>query len=130
MRDILSASCIVATIPEHSQLNRKHLGVGVLKQKVGQALSPNAAYFSQYRTVCIDCGADPPVRSRRPRRLAAVWMMLISLAKSGSRGTRADQGVRPTICAEWSPRSKVSGIGRFRVCPTGADYQWGKDPLE
>src|ERR1035437_4269860 len=32
MRDILSASCIVATIPEHPQLNRKHLGVGVLKR--------------------------------------------------------------------------------------------------
>src|SRR5665811_1765904 len=42
-------------------------------------------------------------------------MMPISLAKSGSRGTRADQGVRPTICAEWSPRSKVSGIGRKRL---------------
>ena len=41
----------------------------------------------QCRAVCIDCGADPPVRSRRPRRLAAVWMMLISLAKSGSRGS-------------------------------------------
>src|ERR1035437_9300575 len=40
MRDILSASCIVATIPEHPQLNRKHLGVGVLKQKVGQAGYP------------------------------------------------------------------------------------------
>ena len=49
----------------------------------------------QCRAVCIDCGADPPVRSRRPRRLAAVWMMLISLAKSGSRGTRADQGDPP-----------------------------------
>ena len=36
-----------------------------------------------------------PRWGRRPRRLAAVWMMLISLAKSGSRGTRADQGGPP-----------------------------------
>ncbi len=35
-------------------------------------------------------GAVPLDRSRRPRRLARFWM------KSGSRGTRADQGVRPT----------------------------------
>jgi outer membrane protein len=34
-------------------------------------------------------GADPLVRSRRPRRLGE--------AKNGSRGTRADQGVRPTV---------------------------------
>jgi hypothetical protein len=33
--------------------------------------------------------------------------------------------------------SYLSGIGRFRqpcrysyVCPKGANYQWGKDPLE
>src|SRR5580658_403328 len=47
--------------------------------------------------VCISCGADPLVRSRPPGRLATFRVRLISWAKSGSRGTRADQGVRPTI---------------------------------
>src|SRR5471032_2910320 len=31
---------------------------------------PNVTWFCQYRTVCINCGSDPLVRSRRPRRLA------------------------------------------------------------
>jgi hypothetical protein len=44
-----------------------------------------------------NCGADPLVRGRPPGRLARSPIKLISLAKNGSRGTRADQGVRPTI---------------------------------
>ena len=49
-------------------------------------------------------GADPLVRGRRPRRPFRTWTGLVGLAKSGSGGTRADQGVllrsgeRPTIC--------------------------------
>ena len=30
-------------------------------EQPSRRLKPNAAYFSQYRIVCIDCGADPPV---------------------------------------------------------------------
>ena len=44
-----------------------------------------------------NCGADPLVRSRPPGRLARSRIKLISLAKNGSRGTRADQGVRPGV---------------------------------
>jgi hypothetical protein len=39
------------------------------------------------------CGADPLVRGRRPRRPATE---IDKAPKSGSGGTRADQGVRPT----------------------------------
>jgi hypothetical protein len=44
-------------------------------------------------------------------------MSLIFLAKSGSGGTRADQGVRPTIYAAFSFLGKLSGIelNRFAV---------------
>jgi hypothetical protein len=43
--------------------------------------------------------ADPLVRSRPPGRLAGSRVRSIPLAKNGSRGTRADQGVRPTFLA-------------------------------
>jgi len=45
------------------------------------------------------CGADPLVRGRRPRRPAP--------DRSGSWGTRADQGVRPTH-ADYLPTHKHS----------------------
>src|ERR1019366_8738539 len=41
-------------------------------------------------------GADAPVRGRPPGRPAACGNVLLLRAKGGSRGTRADQGVRPT----------------------------------
>jgi hypothetical protein len=44
-------------------------------------------------------GADPPVRGRPPGRLAGSALRLVPLPKNGSRGTRADQGVRPTFLA-------------------------------
>jgi glycosyltransferase involved in cell wall biosynthesis len=50
-------------------------------------------------------GADPLVRSRRPRRLADE---IYGVPKSGSRGTRADQGVRPT--ENW----RIGMIGAIR----------------
>ncbi len=40
-------------------------------------------------------GADPPVRSRPPGRLAVSRFKLVSWAQN-VRGGRADQGVRPT----------------------------------
>ncbi len=42
-------------------------------------------------------GADPLVRGRRPRRPASIGPEFDSRGNCGSRGTRADQGVRPTI---------------------------------
>jgi hypothetical protein len=57
-------------------------------------------------------GADPLVRSRPPGRLVAGGKRLIFREKSGSRGTRADQGVRPTIYAEPAPLRKLSGIAQ------------------
>src|SRR6266704_3307410 len=49
----------------------------------------------------------PPVRGR-PSRLDEID----PVAKSGSRGTRADQGVRPTIFAEFSQLEKRVALGR------------------
>jgi hypothetical protein len=46
-------------------------------------------------------------------------LRLIFLAKSGSRGTRADQGVRPTIYAGFLVSGKVCGIG-LSSCATGS----------
>jgi hypothetical protein len=42
-------------------------------------------------------GADTLVRGRRPRRPAGIAPEFDSMGDSGSRGTRADQGVRPTM---------------------------------
>src|SRR5712672_2355223 len=65
--------------------------------------------------ICINCGADPLVRGRRSRRPVRGWMRLIFLAKSGSRGTRADQGVRPTIYAGFPVSGKLYDIGLERL---------------
>jgi hypothetical protein len=45
-------------------------------------------------------GADPQVRGRPPGRLFDGGKRLILLGKSGTRASRADQGVRPTHYAE------------------------------
>src|SRR5450759_1739982 len=50
----------------------RHGGVSLLR--LAHASVGNAAYFSQYRTVCVDCGADPRSAADAPVRLAAVWM--------------------------------------------------------
>jgi hypothetical protein len=49
-----------------------------------------------FRTLENTCGADPLVRGRRPRRPVGLAPNFDSRCGSGSRGTRADQGVRPT----------------------------------
>src|SRR6266566_9874631 len=54
-------------------------------------LKPQCHLVFPLSNICINCGADPLVRGRRPRRPVRGWMRLILLAKSGSRGTRADQ---------------------------------------
>src|SRR5580658_5355786 len=46
--------------------------------------------------LCMDCGADPLVRSRPPGRLVRIPSDLILREKSGTRASRADQGVLPT----------------------------------
>src|ERR1035437_496552 len=80
-----------------------------LSTRVGRPVAP----------VFQDGGADPLVRSRRPRRLAAVCMKLISLATSGSRGTRADQGGPPhNLGFRWAEREeKGSAHARFGFGP-------------
>ena len=52
----------------------------------GRAILPNAAYFSHDRNTCIHCGADPPLRGRRPRRPVAAVKALMPSGKSGSEG--------------------------------------------
>jgi len=50
---------------------------------------------------------------RALKGLAGDQIRLISLAKNGSRGTRADQGVRPTVYADCDGRSPKSST---RTC--------------
>src|SRR6266404_5619655 len=89
-----------------------------MKKRVALGWQPAAARFSHDRTACKNCGADPQadptVRGRppgRPSRLDEID----PVAKSGSRGTRADQGVRPTIFAEFSQLEKRAAL-RLAAC--------------
>src|ERR1700690_3924095 len=59
---------------------------------------------------CIHCGADALVRSRPTGRLFELGKHLILRTKSGSRGTRADQGVCPTKSSAFQILGKVCGI--------------------
>ena len=54
----------------------------------------------------------PPGPQPTPPSACAARNNLISLAGRGSRGTRADQGVRPTIPAGFAAPAKVRGIGQ------------------
>jgi hypothetical protein len=59
---------------------------------------------------CIISGADALVRSRPPGRLLFSARAFILREKSGTRASRADQGVRPTINAESHHSGNVSDI--------------------
>jgi len=65
--------------------------------------------------MCINCGADPLVRSRPPGRLVGGRSNLTLREKSGTRASRgpegAPQGVRPTNYAECASARKLSDIG-------------------
>src|SRR5690349_20412813 len=68
--------------------------------------------------------ARPAVRGRppgRPSRLDEID----PVAKSGSRGTRADQGVRPPIFAEYSQLEKRVALGfSLRPLSIGLSLRW------
>src|SRR5580658_367463 len=66
--------------------------------KIRLALAQPGGAFPK-SDLCKGCGGDPPVRGRRPRRPVPAVKGPIPRAKNGSWGTRADQGVRPTIFA-------------------------------
>jgi hypothetical protein len=66
---------------------------------------------------CIISGADALVRSRPPGRLLFSARAFILREKSGTRASRADQGVRPTINAESQHSGNVSDIG-YAWCST------------
>src|ERR1035438_3544347 len=62
----------------------------------------------------------------RPTPPSACWHIAgcrYRWSGSGTRASRADQGVRPTICAEWSPGSNSVALGqecrRHSPSPTG-----------
>src|ERR1017187_6617663 len=57
----------------------------------------------------------PPGPQPTPTSACWVWMNLISLARSGSRGTRADQGICPTTASGSPVLGKLSDIGRKRL---------------
>src|ERR1019366_1348932 len=82
---------------------RRKWGVGKLKH--------NATYFAQSRECCGSCGADPLVCAGRPRPAARNSdISIVQRANRPTGASAADQGVRPTIRAEWPPGSKVSDI--------------------
>src|ERR1022692_4639011 len=62
----------------------------------------------------------PPGPQPTPTSACWVWMNLISLARSGSRGTRADQGVCPTTASGSPALGKLSDIG-MASCPTTSE---------
>src|SRR6266567_1362452 len=69
-------------------------------QTVAQALVPNVTYFSDNRTFCVDCGADPPVRGRRPRRPFADRTRLIGLGEQRVQGDPRGPGGPPhNLCS-------------------------------
>src|SRR6266446_609730 len=79
---------------------------------------PNAARFSHNRTVCRNCGPDPPVRGRppgRPSRLDEID----PVAKSGSRGTRADQDSPPFVKVFSKGRCPFFQMGALPPKPLG-----------
>src|ERR1035438_9146411 len=61
----------------------------------------------------------PPGPQPTPSSACLVWRKLISLARSGSRGTRADQGVCPTTASGSPALGKLSDIG-MPSCPTAS----------
>src|SRR5271169_5122295 len=63
---------------------------------VGRAILPNATYFLQNGTTCINCGADPLVRAGPPGPALPQRNQLDLSASKPARGPAADQGVRPT----------------------------------
>jgi hypothetical protein len=62
-------------------------------------------------TFCIDCGADPWSAADALVGLRGPGNGWFHWAEGGSRGTRADQGVRPTSHAGFPVLRKISGIG-------------------
>ena len=50
--------------------------------------------------MCIDGGADPLVRTGRPRPALSSKNQAIAMIEEPARGPAADEGVRPTIDAD------------------------------
>jgi hypothetical protein len=57
----------------------------------------------------------PPGSRPTPPSACSGWMRLIPVAKSGSGGTRADQGVRPTIYAGFPVSGILNGIEQLKT---------------
>src|ERR1017187_6486711 len=70
-RTSMSGSCRKPLLYQSANIAGDH---AALLASCGAVWQPNAAYLLLEHTVYTDCGGDPPVRSRRPRRLAAVCM--------------------------------------------------------
>src|SRR6266851_5262199 len=90
---------------------------------IGAACARDAArchLLSQHWECCTSRGADPLVRGRRPRRPWPAGTTLILLARSGSRGTRADQGSAPQFVQQdsYGLARKRFGLG---VALSGAE---------
>jgi hypothetical protein len=73
--------------------------------------------------ICMDCGADPQVRSRPPGRLARVYSHSI-LRESGTRASRADQRVRPTNYAH-TLRASIVALAVLATLAAGCGYHVG-----
>jgi hypothetical protein len=78
--------------------------------------------LSWWRSVEDACGADPLVRSRRPRRPATE---IDKAPKSGSGGTRADQGVRPGVRPTWHTSSLAANARIKPKAPTPLRSRFG-----
>ena len=77
---------------------------------------------------CINGGADALVRSRPLGRLAPWCKDLILLSESGTRASRADQGVCPTNGAAFPVVGKLSGIVKLRGIKGSGTYKVTGNP--
>jgi hypothetical protein len=102
-----SSNSVKTASPCRGTFQEKYSATYVLKSSISSIVSmePRKDWSGLYSRACI------PESFYSLQPTAGGWRRLMRLAKSGSRGTRADQGVRPTIYAGFSVSGKLNGIG-------------------
>jgi hypothetical protein len=72
------------------------LGLPVNVAAAGRTEANNATYIAGKVGFCANCGADPLVRAGRPRPALLSENQVSSAEGRPTRGSAADEGVRPT----------------------------------
>ena len=74
-------------------------------------LQPNAAYFSHKRDSEINWWGGPPGPRGTPASRWCVKNQAAATTEKPTRGSAADEGVRPTFCAIARKREKYAALG-------------------